>query len=187
MPRTTKKGAIVDAALALFVEKGIDGTTTKEIAAQAGTAEGNIYRHFKGKDDLAFRMFRDNTSLFLKYLEYPGVYEDGPKTALSRLIAAFIRFWVEQPHAYEYVMRAHQTQFPRLAKDMMAPKDVFVIAIGRGIEMGIFRQMDAHLAAAMVIGMIVRTIFFKQHRLISHSVRDMEAELSRAVGLILAA
>jgi AcrR family transcriptional regulator len=40
------------AALGLFASKGYDVTTTREIAASAGCAEGLIHRYFKGKAGL---------------------------------------------------------------------------------------------------------------------------------------
>ncbi len=51
------KARIERAALALFVEKGVDAATTREIAAAADVSEGAIYRHFDSKDDLAAAMF----------------------------------------------------------------------------------------------------------------------------------
>lgn len=50
--RAGKKQALVDAALKLFATKGYDATTTREIAASAGCAEGLIHRYFSGKAGL---------------------------------------------------------------------------------------------------------------------------------------
>ncbi len=48
----SKKQALIAAALKLFASKGYDATTTREIAAAAGCAEGLIHRYFKGKAGL---------------------------------------------------------------------------------------------------------------------------------------
>ncbi|MFQ5675842.1 MAG: helix-turn-helix domain-containing protein, partial [bacterium] len=48
----TKKTDVIDAALALFMRKGIKATTTRDIALRAGISEGTIYRHFHSKEDL---------------------------------------------------------------------------------------------------------------------------------------
>lgn len=50
--RGAKKQALILAALGLFASKGYDPTTTREIAAAAGCAEGLIHRYFKGKAGL---------------------------------------------------------------------------------------------------------------------------------------
>lgn len=49
----TAKARIERAALTLFVERSIEGVSTKSIAALAGVSEGLLYRHFKSKADLA--------------------------------------------------------------------------------------------------------------------------------------
>ncbi len=50
--RAGKKQALIVAALKLFASKGFDATTTREIAALAGCAEGLIHRYFNGKAGL---------------------------------------------------------------------------------------------------------------------------------------
>jgi TetR/AcrR family transcriptional regulator, regulator of cefoperazone and chloramphenicol sensitivity len=50
--RAGKKLALIDAALKLFASKGFDTTTTRELAACAGCAEGLIHRYFNGKAGL---------------------------------------------------------------------------------------------------------------------------------------
>lgn len=50
--RAAKKQALIEAALGLFASKGYEVTTTREIAAVAGCAEGLIHRYFNGKPGL---------------------------------------------------------------------------------------------------------------------------------------
>lgn len=50
--RAGKQQALLQAALQLFASKGYEATTTREIAAAAGCAEGLIHRYFDGKAGL---------------------------------------------------------------------------------------------------------------------------------------
>jgi AcrR family transcriptional regulator len=60
--RSAKKQALIQAALGLFASKGYEVTTTREIAAAAGCAEGLIHRYFKGKAGLLTAMIEHRIS-----------------------------------------------------------------------------------------------------------------------------
>jgi len=47
---------IMEAAVKVFSKKGFSGATTREIAAEAGVAEGTIFRYFKTKKDILFSL-----------------------------------------------------------------------------------------------------------------------------------
>ncbi len=47
-----KEKRILEAAIAISIEKGFSSTTTSEIAKRAGIAEGTIFRYFKTKKDI---------------------------------------------------------------------------------------------------------------------------------------
>lgn len=49
---------LVRAALELFTAQGYHPTTTPQIAKKAGIAEGTIYRHFPGKQQLLNELYR---------------------------------------------------------------------------------------------------------------------------------
>lgn len=49
----------MQAALDLFTTVGYHGTTTALVAERAGVAEGTIYRHFAGKDQLFAEVHRE--------------------------------------------------------------------------------------------------------------------------------
>jgi AcrR family transcriptional regulator len=52
LPATERRQALVDAALAVFSRGSYRGTTTAEIAREAGVSEPILYRHFASKRDL---------------------------------------------------------------------------------------------------------------------------------------
>jgi AcrR family transcriptional regulator len=52
LPAQVRKAAIVEAAIKVFSEKGFRGTTTRELAAEAGVSEPVLYQHFATKSDL---------------------------------------------------------------------------------------------------------------------------------------
>jgi len=47
-----RRGEILDAALAVFAEKGYEAGTMREIAARIGVTEPALYRHYSGKEAL---------------------------------------------------------------------------------------------------------------------------------------
>ena len=52
--RTRTRNSLIDSAIDVFSEKGIEEASIHEITALAGMANGTFYNHFKDKDDLAF-------------------------------------------------------------------------------------------------------------------------------------
>lgn len=51
---TSTRTRLVDAAFALFEERGFAETTIEEITARAGTGRTTFFRHFRGKEDVVF-------------------------------------------------------------------------------------------------------------------------------------
>lgn len=63
---------LIAAALELFTTVGFRATTTPMLAERAGIAEGTIYRHFRGKDELlnaAYRQVQERATAIVKEIE----------------------------------------------------------------------------------------------------------------------
>ena len=51
--RNRTRSVLIDSAIDVFSEKGIEEASIHEITAIAGLANGTFYNHFKDKDELA--------------------------------------------------------------------------------------------------------------------------------------
>ncbi|MBN66594.1 MAG: TetR family transcriptional regulator [Rickettsiales bacterium] len=83
MARKTKeqaeatKGAILEAAAKVFVEKGVSKATLEEIAREASVTRGAIYWHFKNKADIFAALHEE---LFVSFSEmlFQGLEKNHP-------------------------------------------------------------------------------------------------------------
>ncbi|MBO9524338.1 MAG: TetR/AcrR family transcriptional regulator [Nocardioidaceae bacterium] len=58
-PRSGTRDRILDAALALFAEKGYEATSMREIAEQLGITKPALYYHFDSKEDIVRALLAD--------------------------------------------------------------------------------------------------------------------------------
>lgn len=178
---------IQGAALALFIKKGIAGTTTKAIAKRAGVSEGSIYNYFKSKEDLAYRLFVRCMDEFRDELTEKTADAHDPRAKLSAAVETFFGYAEREPYAYAYIMIGHYTELQKLPYDKKKPKDVFVEIVKEGMEGGVFMNMDENLGAAFVIGMVTRAILFHKSGIISMPYTNLtdetKASCLRALGI----
>jgi AcrR family transcriptional regulator len=92
------KERILEAALKLFQDKGLEGTTTKEISRKAGIAEGTLFNYFKTKEDLALYFFQKETENLVQWFRANGHLKKAP---LPERLFAIIHRQLEYIEPYE--------------------------------------------------------------------------------------
>lgn len=60
--RAAREAALIEAATAVFAERGFEAATTREVAERAGCAEGLIHRYFGGKRGLLLAILAHRAS-----------------------------------------------------------------------------------------------------------------------------
>ena len=78
---------LLRAALELYTTVGFRATTTPAIAARAGVAEGTIYRHFSGKEQLLNEVYRNAQQWGAGVVREPGDEEAATAPDRLRVIA----------------------------------------------------------------------------------------------------
>lgn len=79
---TEKRQKILETAMRLFVERGIQGTATSLIAKEAGVATGTLFHHFPTKEDLVHELYN---SIFDKILAYQSEHFNPDTDVRERL------------------------------------------------------------------------------------------------------
>ena len=89
---------ILDAAEAVFAERGFESAKLQEISARGGVSMGTIYAIFPGKEDL-FRGILDRRGQQMLQVARDGAHSDpDPRIALDRLIEAYIDYFIAHPN-----------------------------------------------------------------------------------------
>lgn len=79
-----KKQNLIQSALELFALKGYDGVSVRDIAKRAGVSEAALYKHFKGKEDLALSIFN---MIIKEYSNRLLSIKENPTSAVDKLCA----------------------------------------------------------------------------------------------------
>jgi AcrR family transcriptional regulator len=99
-----KRNKIFEAALKLFIEKGIDNTTTSLISKEAGIATGTLYLYFETKVDLIIELGtsikEESIGSFLELIESSISYESLEKFWLER-----VKWGVNNPDKYKFMIQ----------------------------------------------------------------------------------
>jgi AcrR family transcriptional regulator len=168
----TKRRDILRAALELFAEKGVRATTIKDIARKAKVAEGALYRHWKGKEELAQELFRENMRHFKACLEAEIEGFRGTKMRLKRAIGAFYTFAEKEPRVYRFLIQTSNHELKLVSSETPKPLDLFMRIISEGINAGEVREVDPPLATAFILGAVTKLPDFKGMGVIKGGLED---------------
>jgi len=149
---TATKRTIESTALRLFVEQGVAGTTTRDIAAAAKIAEGTIYRHFDSKDELAWHLFRTHYEALAEGVR--ALVERKASTAgrITLLIETLCRRFDAEPYVFRYLLLTQHYFGARVNDEVNSPLAVlerFVLSAMRSGEMS---KMPGRLAVGILLG-----------------------------------
>ena len=111
MIKDDKEKRIFEVALKLFVEKGIDNTSTSLISKEAGIAAGTLYIYFENKEDLINKLY-----ISLKKESMALVCPDPSETSLSfeyleKLWMNGVEWGVNNLDKYKFIMQFQSSPY----------------------------------------------------------------------------
>ncbi|KLN60418.1 hypothetical protein WH96_11775 [Kiloniella spongiae] len=182
---TATKNKINRVAMELFAEQGVTETTTKDIASGAGIAEGTIYRHYKSKDELVKKLFLSLYEEQGNYLRDIAASEKDPKQKIADMIARFCQLFAEDKALFTFLLLTQHGQLKEVPDDMVTPVVVLRDMIAQGQGIGIIKQGDPDLMAAMVLGVVVQPAVFHVYGRLTQDYKSFTQDLTEAAWGVL--
>lgn len=152
--RDRTRAALVQTAIELIGEKGIEGATVLGITERLGLSNGLFYHYFQNMEGLLESVGHTVVAQLVASIYELG--ETTPDARVARGPLIVLRFLAARPELGAIMLRViedgdrrHRDLSDRLVEDITA-----------GIEAGLFRVTDARLAAGFcrgVIGVAVRS------------------------------
>jgi AcrR family transcriptional regulator len=126
--------ALLNAACALFGERGYTATSIDDVAQAANVTKGAFYHHYDGKQEL-----------------FAGVYEQVKREVSERVAAAFLEPdpWVDLCAGCQAMLDAHLD--PRVQRIVL--QDAQAV-----LDADTIRRVDAHYGAVVLRGALRRAI-----------------------------
>jgi len=84
-----RRERLLDAALEVFVSKGIDRATVKDIAQAAGVTPGLLYHYFDGKDTLLATLLEERSFLSQLRRQLAGATDRAATVVLPEMVRAY--------------------------------------------------------------------------------------------------
>jgi AcrR family transcriptional regulator len=153
-----KRERILEEAVKLFYERGFNGTTLDDIAAELGVTKPFIYTHFRSKTELLAAICLPTIEMSL---EVANKAVQAPGTATQRLHKLIVEFTkvilIRQPNIGVF-FREEKSLEPTALAEIDALRKKFDRALSRllqeGVASGEFDVEDPGLASLAIGGMI---------------------------------
>src|SRR3989337_3436592 len=162
------KAKILEAAKELFMLKGFEDTSIRNIAEKIEYSPTTIYLYFKDKDDIFHALHVEGFTLLNQYFRPLGHVED-PFERLKAINKAYINFAMENGEFYD-LMFIIRSPISSLSKDDSSWEegnrafDFLLNTVNQCISKGYFKGMNPEVLAFTVWSMV--------HGIVSLEIRN---------------
>ncbi|MEZ5984348.1 MAG: TetR/AcrR family transcriptional regulator [Hyphomonas sp.] len=175
------------AALKLFVHEGVDAATTREIAEKAGVSEGALYRHYKGKDQLALSLFMETHNRLGQMMQEALTSEGTLEDKIHAAVKAYCELADEDFLLFSFHLVSLNRYLPYDKKRDDDPVSITERIIDSLMQEGVLPKGDPALKAAMALGVVMQAGQNKIYNRLPGPLSQHAGAMARAVVAVLKA
>jgi AcrR family transcriptional regulator len=178
-PGEERRADLLDAALAVFAERGVDEATVSDITTRADVAKGTFYLYFPSKDELFEQLVSDVAAEFHELTDSLPVLSPTPESraALEEWLLRFVEVYAH----YGPLIRSWTEAERRDASEGTSGDDVLATvaeALGAKIKVRRRKDLDPSIAALALVAMVERVNYFLSTGQVADDASGLAATLA---------
>jgi AcrR family transcriptional regulator len=155
----TRREDILAAATRLFAARGFDGTSTREIADEAGAKHSLLFYHFRSKGDLYLATVLRQVQHLSAALDAALADAEDPVARLSAYVEVYYECFSTREPGLAVCLRELNGLPPELARQIAdahnrQTTDRLEQIIADGMQSSLFRCLDAKACATAITGIL---------------------------------
>ncbi len=158
-----RRHEIFEAAVKLFLEKGFNETSMREIAESVGVGKSTLYDYFPTKDEILLSVVEEELQRLTETARAIAAQNTPIPEKLRQIIFAYLEYLATNEDFYMKlsleVQRLTQISQARIQLKRHAYQDVLCDLIEAGIREGCFRPIDSLLAARVILSALSPTVY----------------------------
>jgi AcrR family transcriptional regulator len=115
-----RRREILDAALALWLERGYDATTIPDIVARARASTGSVYHHFKSKEQLFGALYLEGVRRTQEVALRALAEHRSTERAIRAVVATYLVWVSENPDLARFLLTMRRSELTAEAGDALA-------------------------------------------------------------------
>jgi AcrR family transcriptional regulator len=167
------RNRIEQAAIRLFVEKGVAETTVRDIARAVDLSEGALYRHFVSKEELVWLVFERRYVEFADRLQALADTAVNSRDKVAAMIRGFCDAHDDDPTVFRFLLFVQHGQLGKLQAHTLTPVGVMRSVLERAIVAGDIPPQDPDLATALVFGVVLEPVQFAAYGRLPSDMRSI--------------
>lgn len=168
-------------ALKLFVEKGVTGTTIKDIAHLAKVAEGTLYRHYASKEDLAYHLFASAYHEVSSYLKELSQIFSTLDQKISGMVCYFCEKYDEDSILFTYLLLSQHNRYNIIHENEISAHELLVSVFQDAIDKKEVIQREPQFYAAIVLGIVLQAAMSRVYGRITRTMTQDSEDLVNAI------
>ena len=147
----------------VFLKKGFQETSMREIAEAAGLGKSTLYDYFKTKDEILVYFFEDQLNDLTAEAQKIAVQNTPADIRLRQIMGSYIENFQANKNLFLKLsfesQRLNAESQKQILQKRHAYQDMIRALIEEGVREGVFRRVNSLLAARLLVSAISPVVF----------------------------
>ena len=161
--QTKRRHEIFHQVVNVFLKKGFQETSMREVAEAAGLGKSTLYDYFKTKDEILVYFFEDQLNDLAEEAQKIATQSSTADIRLRKITEAYIESLQANKNLFMKltmeVQRLKTESQKQIQEKRHAYQDMIRTLIDEGIREGVFRKVNSLLAARLLISAMAPVIY----------------------------